>query len=454
MTKGLRSIRPLDAASLRGIEPARPPAKRPKFEWVDPKTLYIEEAYQRNILSGGIALIRKIYAGFDWTRFKPPVCVRLEDSGNVLVCIDGQHTATAAASHPGIEQIPVMIVTASDAALRAGAFVGHNKDRIALTQQAIYHAEVAAGDKIATMIDRVMSATGARIPVKAISAKDKHPVGTTVAIGTIRAIAKRQGEAFLFRVLDLFVRAGRELIKADEIAAAAIVFQGAGLIQIDAAFREIVAARPTDEWTADARVEAVKKDISTGAALAMMWSAELNLALAIPQQRASKSNAMDLITSLAPPQKEQKQPAEAAPTPAPPVKIAPHPASKSQHVPVPTAETKVKINVPPPPPAPDPARFVERNGIKIDVKTGELTYRNRSLIIPHGDRLSLVTMLTRVAPAMLDHSRVIAKVLGVGTEDGHALLRDLIADVNPGLKRAGLEIRSVPKAGVTLADLG
>ena len=113
MKDGLRSITPLPQESLRGIVPSAVTGKLPKFEWVDPKTIYVEEAYQRDILANGVALVRKIFAAFSWERFKPPVCVRLADSGSVLVCIDGQHTATAAATHPGIDKIPVMIVDAA-----------------------------------------------------------------------------------------------------------------------------------------------------------------------------------------------------------------------------------------------------------------------------------------------------------------------------------------------------
>jgi N6-adenosine-specific RNA methylase IME4 len=49
MTEGLRSILSLSSDSLRGAEPAVLDKKIPKFEWVDPKTLYVEEAYQRGI---------------------------------------------------------------------------------------------------------------------------------------------------------------------------------------------------------------------------------------------------------------------------------------------------------------------------------------------------------------------------------------------------------------------
>jgi hypothetical protein len=59
VTEGLRSIRPLGSASLQGIEPAEVGKRLPKFEMVDPTTLYVEEAYQRGGGGGGGGGLRK-----------------------------------------------------------------------------------------------------------------------------------------------------------------------------------------------------------------------------------------------------------------------------------------------------------------------------------------------------------------------------------------------------------
>src|SRR5262249_49633203 len=80
----------------------------PAFEWVDPKTLHVEESYQRKIPDKSRKLIRHIVASWHWAQMKPPICVR--DEKKRLLVIDGQHTAMAAASHKGIKEIPVMIV--------------------------------------------------------------------------------------------------------------------------------------------------------------------------------------------------------------------------------------------------------------------------------------------------------------------------------------------------------
>ena len=249
---GLRSIVRLSPESLRGVEPAAIAGPKPKFEWVDPRALFVEDGYQREILHKGMRLIRGIVGGFRWANFKPPVCVRLPESGGALVCIDGQHTATAAASHPGIEKIPVMVVDAAAVADRAEAFVGHNKNRLNLTPQAIYYAELAAAkNEIAMIVDRACRAAGATIPRKAISSDMRLEVGTTVAVGVLRAVAMRQGEDALVRVLKILIAAGRAPMRSDEIAAVAIICAGGGFGR-DAALSKLVASRSAESWAGTA----------------------------------------------------------------------------------------------------------------------------------------------------------------------------------------------------------
>lgn len=88
-------------------------------------------AYQRQIGERGLRQIRKIIEAFDWTKYKPPVCTYADhDGATVLKVLDGQHTAIAAASHPNINMIPVMIVNAADTASQAAAFVGQNTNHL------------------------------------------------------------------------------------------------------------------------------------------------------------------------------------------------------------------------------------------------------------------------------------------------------------------------------------
>jgi hypothetical protein len=418
VSEGLRSIRPLGPESLRSVTPAVVGKRLPKFELVDPRTLFVEEEYQRAILENGVALIRKIYSAFDWSRFKPPVCVRLEESGNVLVCIDGQHTATACATHPDIPQIPVMVVSAADVAARAAAFVGHNKDRLALTTVMIYAAELAAGDPLAVTVDRACKAAGASIPRKAIwtSAGNKTSVGVTMSIGTIKAIAKRQGEEALVRVLKLLVAAGRGPIKSVEIAAAALICS-LHPAKIDARLARIVAGETAEEWTARGMIEAAATGNALAVAVAALWCGKLDVEA---PESALKGNATDHARIIG---KEKK------------------PAQAEQPTPQPAKEL----------PAGD--HLVRRNGVTFDLQTYELTHRGHTVRVRHDDGTPLVAALARVMPAMLGFDRL-AKVIGVKGMDAPAQVRNIVEDINPVLRRARLEIKTIPKMGHTLYDLG
>ena len=130
-------LRLVRALNLAGVEPHKAPGADPVFEWIDPKTLLVDEVYQRSLSDRSIVLIRKIVSQWDWRRFKPPICART-DAG--LEVIDGQHTALAAATHPEVFDIPVMIVDAADQGARARAFVGHNRDRLGITPAQIHFA--------------------------------------------------------------------------------------------------------------------------------------------------------------------------------------------------------------------------------------------------------------------------------------------------------------------------
>ncbi|MFC6049665.1 hypothetical protein ACFPYM_17710, partial [Methylobacterium hispanicum] len=154
----LRRIKPLNVASTDCGFVDTP---MPVFELVDPRDLWVDERYQRGLSERSFSLIRRILRIFDWRRFKPPVVTRTPE-GHLHV-IDGQHTAISAASHPKVLRIPVMVVEAADMASRAQAFIGHNKDRVAVTPMQIFHASLAAGDQEAAVVARTVAKAGARI---------------------------------------------------------------------------------------------------------------------------------------------------------------------------------------------------------------------------------------------------------------------------------------------------
>lgn len=133
---------------------------RPRIVRMNPADLSVDAKYQRELSRKSITLIHKLVAGWDWRRFKPPVIARVGESWHV---IDGQHTAIAAVTHGGIGEIDVMIVDAEEGIDRAKAFIGHNRDRVAITNTQIFFAAAAAGDEDALTAMQVCERAGATI---------------------------------------------------------------------------------------------------------------------------------------------------------------------------------------------------------------------------------------------------------------------------------------------------
>jgi hypothetical protein len=182
-------IRRTVAMELQKTFPSRLQGEEPRFLWVDPTELTVDESYQRNLSARSITLIRKIIKGWDWCRFKPPIVAPTNEGYEV---IDGQHTAIAAASHPAINKIPVMVVQAADVTDRAAAFLGHNRDRLAITPMQMHLAALAAGDETAQTVDQVCRRAGVRL-LKVLPSGGDLPLGETLAVSTIRDVVNRRG---------------------------------------------------------------------------------------------------------------------------------------------------------------------------------------------------------------------------------------------------------------------
>lgn len=206
----LATITSEDGGDTRSIKPAPLPPKvkpasitspPPTIRLVDPRSLRVEPKYQRDLSKKSYRLIAKIVSGFRWDKFKPPVCA---ETAFGLVVIDGQHTAIAAATHPDIDKIPVVVTAAPKISGRAEAFVSHNRDRLAMSPFQVFHAEVAAYDKEANGVLRAVVAAGATIP-RSPAAKGYAKPGQVVSVGEVRLIYRRHGQEFLERVLRIAV---------------------------------------------------------------------------------------------------------------------------------------------------------------------------------------------------------------------------------------------------------
>jgi ParB-like nuclease domain len=209
------TLRPIKPIPLIGIEPKPISTALPRFGWTDPKTLLVEDEYQRRLTKRSITLIRSIAEDFDWLHIKPPVCAR--GATGKLCVIDGQHTAIAAASR-GLRKIPVMIVEAPEISRRARAFVAHNTNRLNVTPIQLWHSRVAAGDKAAMEAASVCKAAGV-VPIKAQPGNGQWQIGDTIAFKTIERLIKRRDRDDSIRVLKTLLSAKRAPVAAHEILA-------------------------------------------------------------------------------------------------------------------------------------------------------------------------------------------------------------------------------------------
>ncbi|MCR6658003.1 MAG: hypothetical protein NVV72_01165 [Asticcacaulis sp.] len=198
----------------------------PVIEWVDPSTLLVDEDYQRGLSEKSVRLIRRIVGHWQWSRFKPPVVAINEGGGREV--LDGQHTAIAAATHPGVSLIPVLIVEAASQADRARAFVGQNRDRVAITTTQMHYSALAAGDEDALTIDQVCAKAGIRILKNATPGNACKP-GDTSAIAAISALISRRGARAARLVLEqlkdlepvssTFIKAAEEIVHGKDFGA-------------------------------------------------------------------------------------------------------------------------------------------------------------------------------------------------------------------------------------------
>lgn len=194
--------RPIEPLVLpKSVKPADITLTELEFREVAPTSLRVEAKYQRNLGAKSIHLIRKIVSEWDWAKYKPPIVSETEDG---LFVIDGQHTAIAAATHPDIDSIHVIVVSGRELAERASAFVAHNKDRINMSPFELIHAERVAGNDEAIAIFEIAERVGATIPRAQPSGK--AAVGAIVCVSEVRRIYAR-GEALLERVLRIAVMA-------------------------------------------------------------------------------------------------------------------------------------------------------------------------------------------------------------------------------------------------------
>lgn len=265
----LREIQPIN---LQGLDIDAPLAGEPICERVDPRTLFVDPAYQRDIGERGLRQIRQIVEAFDWRKFKPPICAYAEHDGNtVLKVIDGQHTAIAAVSHPKIGMIPVMIIEAADTSDQAAAFVGQNTSRLGMTPLQLYRAALVAKDEDAQTVAQVCDRAGIVIldnpPSRGVFRECE-----TVAINSIRRLVDKRGAMRARMVLDILGKALLAPVKDTHIQAVDLLMHDPDYrdqYEPDDLTKEIVTSGRAAEH--EAKLFAVSHKVPVWKALAIVW---------------------------------------------------------------------------------------------------------------------------------------------------------------------------------------
>jgi len=214
MADTMRKITRLQGA----IEDRAVVGPRPDFDWIPLDRLRVNDQYQRQIGKRSITLIRALVRGFDWTHVRPATVTPTGD-GNFEI-LDGQHLATAAATHGSIPAIPCFIVTTETAQQRAAAFVGLNRDRVAMTSLQIFYADLLAGDDVANAAQDGVTLAGGRV-LRAPPPAGRYVIGDTVSPLAIRKVAKAKGKAGVRRIFRIAIDARRAPVGAVLISALA-----------------------------------------------------------------------------------------------------------------------------------------------------------------------------------------------------------------------------------------
>jgi hypothetical protein len=197
MMTSLRKIEALPDSAKLLRNPIPPP---PKIAWFPLDQLVIDESYQRSLSNASRALIRRLVTRWDWNCFKPLSVAAT--GGGLYEIIDGQHTAIAAATHGAIELLPCLVLDATTVAQRSAAFVGINRDRVALTPFALFRARLAAEDEEAVAVKAALEKAGCQLE-ESLRYMQDYPAGTVACVSTLLQIVRRGGAPRLARLLNI-----------------------------------------------------------------------------------------------------------------------------------------------------------------------------------------------------------------------------------------------------------
>jgi hypothetical protein len=159
----------------------RDPGPAPILQWIPIEALVVDDRYQRELKFGNWKAIRRIAAGFKWSRFSPVFVAPVE--GGKFAIIDGQHR-THAAALCGFAEVPCQIVQMT-LEEQAASFAAVNGLVTKVTLWQILKAAATAGEPWALDCINACTDAGCTLMFSNAGTDDKKP-GQIFSIGLIR----------------------------------------------------------------------------------------------------------------------------------------------------------------------------------------------------------------------------------------------------------------------------
>jgi hypothetical protein len=151
--------------------------QKPELMWVDIDKIAVDHNYQRELKANRVA---QILREFNWAHFQPVMLAEQPDG--TFTVFDGQHRVAAARSHPRVKEVPAAVIRVSGSKEEAGAFLGVNVNRTAVTTVEKFWAGVEAEDKAMLRVRDVLAKAGCEVQ-QALGIKPAaHKTGAVTAV--------------------------------------------------------------------------------------------------------------------------------------------------------------------------------------------------------------------------------------------------------------------------------
>lgn len=134
----------------------------PRLVWVDPRLLYIDSAYQREL---NVKFVQQILTNWNW-KLVGAITISM-GVGSRYAVTDGQHRAIAAMLHPEVDYIPAILEVTDEVSSvqeQAKVFVGINTARRSVDPVSLFWAAVTAKAPWAVNTLKTVEDNGFTIP--------------------------------------------------------------------------------------------------------------------------------------------------------------------------------------------------------------------------------------------------------------------------------------------------